>query len=77
MNEHLMVLAEQNERILTVLEQISDKLDALSSVEFAVESLSREVGEIKDELQWHKHLSFASQLIASVNGVTEAVSKEP
>jgi hypothetical protein len=70
-----MVIAEQNERLLSVLEQISEKLDALANIESAVESLSYEVGAIKEELQWHKNLTFASRLIESVDAVASAIDR--
>lgn len=73
MDKSLAILAAQNEQLLAVLMDISSKLDVLSNLELHVADLSSEVTQIKDELQWHQNLSFASQLIKSVDNITEAV----
>ena len=69
----MSALMEQNERMLDSLSSIDDKLDALSDIKFAVESLNDRVEAIEKELRWYEDLSFGQQLIKAVDGVTSAV----
>ena len=62
MEDLLESIVDQNERILSVLEQISEKLDVLSSIEH--------------EMQWHKELTTASRVIDAIRDVSDAVSSQ-
>lgn len=58
--EHLLqTIVQQNEQILSVLEQISEKLDVL--------------GTIEHEMSWSEDLTTASQLLKAIDSVADAV----
>jgi hypothetical protein len=67
MEELLAELVNQNASILAALESVSDKLDTLGDIKYAIDS-------IDGELQWHKDLSAVAQIIKAVEDVTVAVS---
>lgn len=59
--------------IHSTLESIESKVDSDPSLASDVMSIKFAVESMQQELQWHKDLSFAKQLIGAVENVTDAV----
>jgi hypothetical protein len=80
MEELFQIIVEQNEKILSVLERIDEKLDVLAGIEISATSIDSKLDEIKskaasieNELTWHENLSTAAQVIKAVEDVACAI----
>ena len=81
MENILRALVAQNERMVELLEEISEKLDGLNDIDQPIISLSSsidsvevelngatsDVASILKELQWHEELTFANQVLGRID----------
>ena len=81
-NERMLTVLESIDEKLDGLESIHSTLELIESRSDSIDVLSSDVSSIKfsieslqEDLQWHKELSFAKQLIDAVESVSDAVQK--
>lgn len=87
MEDILRALVAQNERMVELLEEISEKLDGLTDIDQSITSLSNsidsvelelngatsDVASILKELQWHEELTFANQALVRIDQVNDTI----